>query len=112
MIEVNPLEPYLSIIGSLVTIIGQHCTELLTDMSSDAGTSSSRWSDEERATLINFLLEEKRAGRVGEGGFKSTTLTAAAAHMSSCYPNRSWASQQCKNQINAVRIQCDCFIDY
>ena len=111
MIEVNPLEPYLSIIGSLVTIISQHCTELiLTDMLSDTG--SSRWSDEERATLINFLLKEKRAGRVGEGGFKVATLTAAAAHMSSCYPNRSWAPQQCKNQINTVRIQHDCFIDY
>ncbi|KIM56718.1 hypothetical protein SCLCIDRAFT_29374 [Scleroderma citrinum Foug A] len=31
-------------------------------MSSDTG--SSRWSDEERTTLINFLLKEKRAGRL------------------------------------------------
>ena len=86
MIEVNPLEPYLSIIGSLVTIISQHCTELiLTDMSSDTG--SSWWSDKEHTTLINFLPKEKCAGRVGKGDFKAATLTAAAAHMSSCYSN-------------------------
>ena len=110
--EHNPLEPYLPIIGSLVTFIGQYCAELIiTDMTSTE-TGSSRWSDAERATLISFLVEEKRAGKLGEGGFKAITMNAAATHMSSQHPNRSWTAQQCKNQINSVWIQCDPFICY
>ena len=111
MSEDNPLEPFLSIIGSLVTTISQCCIELiLTDMSSD--TSSLRWTEQERATLVAFLVEEKRAGKLPEGGFKANTLTAAASHMSKTHPNRSWSPQQCKNQINSVWIHCDHFIGY
>ena len=81
--EDNPLELYLSIIGLLTTFIGQYCAELIiADMSSDS-TGSFWWSPDERATLILFLVEEKRAGKLGEGGFKAATLNAAAARLSS-----------------------------
>ena len=80
-------------------------------MSSDS-TGSFRWSPDEQATLILFLVEEKCAGKLGEGGFKAATLNAAAAHLSSWHPNRSWTAQQCRNQITSVWIQCDPLICY
>ena len=98
MMDGDPLEPFLPIIATLATIIGQCCLELITtDMPSN-------WDEDEKAALISFLLEQKRTGKMGNGAFKAATMNAAAAHIAQVLPNARGGQkngEQCKRQISS-----------
>ncbi|KIO03435.1 hypothetical protein M404DRAFT_27067 [Pisolithus tinctorius Marx 270] len=87
MMDSEPLEPFLPIIAALAMLVGESCLELVTeDMPSDKDRAN--WTEEEKEALVAFLVDEKIAGKMGDGSFKSTTWSAAAAHINKKFPKQ------------------------
>ncbi|KAI5997741.1 hypothetical protein EDC04DRAFT_2612511 [Pisolithus marmoratus] len=107
--DYDPFEPFLPIIAALVGIIGQCCVEIVNqDMSSD--NAGAQWNDDEKGTLITFLLEQKCAGKMGDGAFKPAIMNTAAVHLSQLFPNQRGlmkTGEHCKRQMSSICVYPD-----
>ncbi|KIM52220.1 hypothetical protein SCLCIDRAFT_32832 [Scleroderma citrinum Foug A] len=80
--ETDPLEILLLIIAALANLISHSCLELVAEeMSQGSRTPNVSWSRPEEHNLLSFLISQKLDGRMGDGLFRHSTWTAAAAHM-------------------------------
>ncbi|KAI5994306.1 hypothetical protein EDC04DRAFT_2910560 [Pisolithus marmoratus] len=73
-------------------------------MSSD--NARAQWNDNEKGALITFLLEEKCAGKMGDGAFKPAIMNAAAAHLLQLFPNQRGlmkTEEHCKRQMSSLK---------
>ncbi|KIO08874.1 hypothetical protein M404DRAFT_22688 [Pisolithus tinctorius Marx 270] len=105
MMDSEPLEPLLPIIAALATLISESCLELVTeDMPSDKDRAN--WTEEEKEALVTFLVDEKIAGKMGNGSFKSATWSVAAAHINKKFPKQKGVmktSDMCRGKLSNLK---------
>ncbi|KAI5989460.1 hypothetical protein EDC04DRAFT_2614335 [Pisolithus marmoratus] len=107
--DYDPFEPFLPIIAALAGIISQCCVEIINqDMSSD--NARVQWNDNEKGAHITFLLEQKCAGKMGDGAFKPAIMNAATVHLLQLFPNQRGpmkTREHCKRQMSSICVYPD-----
>ncbi|KIO08096.1 hypothetical protein M404DRAFT_23368 [Pisolithus tinctorius Marx 270] len=64
------------------------------------------WTEEEKEALVTFLVDEKIAGKMGNGSFKSATWSAAAAHINKKFLKQKGAmktSDMCRGKLSNLK---------
>ncbi|KIN98898.1 hypothetical protein M404DRAFT_31032 [Pisolithus tinctorius Marx 270] len=64
------------------------------------------WTEEEKEALVAFLVNEKIAGKMGDGSFKSATWSVAAAHINKKFPKQKGAmktSDMCRGKLSNLK---------
>ncbi|KIN97332.1 hypothetical protein M404DRAFT_32439 [Pisolithus tinctorius Marx 270] len=64
------------------------------------------WTEEEKEALVTFLVDEKIAGKMGDGSFKSTTWSAATAHINKKFLKQKGVmktSDMCRGKLSNLK---------
>lgn len=84
------------LLQQLVNLLN-HLEAYLSFIMTDSESKQTKWSNTETTTFVQYF-HEHRAER-GDGGFKKTTLLAAAEHIHKAHPNETLKS------LNSVKYK-------